>query len=120
MPDETTHCLFRNALVEGGEYDDLLAEVCRQIENHGLKLKKAEAAIIDATLVESAARPLTHIEAPKNRAEDEGPYDPDVHFSAEPGARWIKKGSKSTLGYKAFARTDEEGLIDKVYTTPAN
>jgi IS5 family transposase len=68
VPDETTHCRFRNALVEGGEYDDLLAEVCRQIENHGLKLKKAEAAIIDATLVESAVRPRTHIEAPKDRA----------------------------------------------------
>ena len=31
-----------------------------------------------------------------------------------------KKGSKSTLGYKAFARTDEEGFVDKVHTTPAN
>ena len=53
VPDETTHCRFRNALVKGGVYDDLLAEVCRQIEEHGLKLKEAEAAIIDATLVES-------------------------------------------------------------------
>ena len=52
VPDETTHCRFRNALVRGGVYDDLLAEVCRQIEGHGLKLKEAEAAIIDATLVE--------------------------------------------------------------------
>jgi transposase, IS5 family len=54
VPDETTHCRFRNALVKGGVYDDLLAEVCRQLEHHGLKLKAAEAAIIDATLVESA------------------------------------------------------------------
>ncbi len=35
VPDETTHCRFRNALVKGGVYDDLLAEVCRQIEDHG-------------------------------------------------------------------------------------
>jgi len=41
------HCRFRNALVAGGVYDDLLAEVCRQIEGHGLKLHAAEAAIID-------------------------------------------------------------------------
>ena len=34
IPDETTHCRFRNALVKGGLYDDLLAEVCRQIEAH--------------------------------------------------------------------------------------
>jgi len=120
VPDETTHCRFRNALVTGGVYDDLLAEVCRQIEVHGLKLKEGEAVIVDATLVESAARPRTHIEAPQDRAEDETPDDPDVHFSADPDARWVKKGSKCTLGYKCFARCDEEGFVDKVHTTPAN
>ena len=120
VPDETTHCRFRTALVKGGVYNDLLAEVCRQIEEHGLKLKEAEAAIIDATLVESAARPRTHIEAPEDRAEGEVPDNPQMHFSADPDARWVKKGSKSTLGYKAFARTDEEGFVDKVHTIPAN
>jgi IS5 family transposase len=120
VPDETTHCRFRNALVRGGVYDDLLAEVCWQIEAHGLKLKKAEAAIIDATLIESAARPRTHIDAPQDRAEGDAPDDPELHFSADPDARWVKKGSKSTLGYKGFVRSDEEGFIAKVHTTPAN
>jgi len=120
VPDETTHCRFRNALVKGGVYDDLLSEVCRQIEAHGLKLKEAEAAIIDATLVESAARPRTHIEAPEDRAEGDAADDPQMHFSADPDARWVKKGAKSTLGYKAFARADEEGFVDKVHAAPAN
>lgn len=120
VPDETTHCRFRTALVKGGVYDDLLAEVCRQIEDHGLKLKEAEAAIIDATLVESAARPRTHIDVPQDRAEGDEPDNPAEHFSADPDARWVKKGSKSTLGYKAFARMDEEGFVDKVHTVPAN
>jgi transposase, IS5 family len=120
VPDETTHCRFRTALVKGGVYDDLLTEVCRQIEGHGLKLEQAGAAIIDATLVESAARPRTHVEAPQDRAEGDAPDDPELHFSADPEARWVKKGSKSTLGYKAFARTDEEGFVDRVHTTPAN
>ena len=120
VPDETTHCRFRNALVKGGIYDDLLAEVCRQIEAHGLKLREADAAIIDATLIESAARPRTHIDAPQDREESEATDDPEVHFSADPDARWVKKGSKSTLGYKGFARTDEEGFADKVHATPAN
>ena len=120
VPDETTHCRFRNALVKGGIYDDLLAEVCRQIEAHGLKLREADAAIIDATLIESAARPRTHIDAPQDREEGEAPDDPEVHFSADPDARWVKKGSQSTLGYKGFARTDEEGFVDKVHATPAN
>ena len=120
VPDETTHRRFRNALVKGGVYDDLLAAVCAQIEGHGLKLKEAEAAIIDATLIESAARPRTHIDAPEDRAEGDVPDDPQMYFSADPDARWIKKGRKSMLGYKGFARTDAEGFIECVHTTPAN
>ena len=54
------------------------------------------------------------------RAEGDGPDDPELHFSADPDARWVKKGSKSTLGYKGFARTDEEGFVTKVHTTSAN
>ena len=77
VPDETTHCRFRNALVNAGAYDALLAEVCRQIENHGLKVKEAAAAIIDATLIESAAHPRTHVEVlAEDWAEDETPDEP--------------------------------------------
>ncbi len=64
VPDESTHCRFRNALVKGRIYDDLLVEVWRQIEDHGLKLKEAEAAIIGATLIEAAVRPRSHIGPP--------------------------------------------------------
>ena len=126
VPDETTHCRFRNALVEKGVFDDLLAEVCRQLEEHGLKLRAAEAAIIDATLIASAARPRSHVEGiAQDRAEEETPPDPppgvpEVRHSADPDATWVKKGRKSTLGYKGFARTDEEGFVDKVHVTPAN
>ena len=120
VPDETTHCQFRNTLVEAGVYDDLLAQVCRQIENHGLKLHEAEAAIIDATLIESAARPRTHIEAPLDREESDLQEDPQMRYSADEDARWVKNGSKSTLGYKGFARTDEDGFVDKIHVTPAN
>lgn len=121
VPNEPPHCRFRNALVRSGVYDDLLAEVCCQIEEHGLNLKEGEAVIVDATLVESVARPRTHIDAPQDRAEgDLPPDDPEMHFSAAPDAHWVKKGSKSTLGYKAFARTDEEGFVEHVHATPAN
>ena len=122
VPDETTHCRFRNALVTAGIYDDLLAEICQQIESHGLKIKEAEAAIIDATLIQSAARPKAYIDAPaRDRAEAEALDDPtEISFSGDDDARWIKKGRNSLLGYKGFARTDEEGFIDKVHVTPAN
>ena len=120
VPDETTHCRFRNALVPAGVYDDLLAEVCRQIEAHGLKLKEAEAAIIDATLIEAAARPRTHIEAPQDREEGDADDTQEVPYSADEEARWVKKGRKSTLGFKGFARTDEGGFVDKIHVPPAN
>ena len=122
VPDETTHCRFHNALVKAGAYDGLLAEVCHQIEGHGLKMKEADTAIIDATLIESAARPGTHVKAPpEDRAENEAPDEPaTVIFSAGNDTRWVKKGRKSTLGYKGFARCDEEGFVDKIHTNPAN
>ena len=71
VPDGATHCRFLNARVKAGAYDGLLAEVCRQIEGRGVKMKEAGAVIINATLIESAARPRTHVEAPpKDRAEN--------------------------------------------------
>ena len=81
MHDDTTHCRFRKALVKAGAYDALLAEVCRQIEHHGLRAKEAAAAIIDATLIESAAQPRTYVQVPaEDRAEDETPDEtPDEH-----------------------------------------
>ena len=72
VPDGATHCRFRNARVKAGAYDGLLTEVCRQIEGHRLKMKEAGAVIIDATKIESAARPGTHVEAPpEGRAENQ-------------------------------------------------
>ena len=71
VPDGATHCRFHNARVKAGAYDRLLTEVCRQIEGHRLKMKEAGAVIIDATWIESAARPHTHVEAaPEGRAEN--------------------------------------------------
>ena len=54
-----------------------------------MKLKEADEAIIDATLIETAARPRTHIEAPQDRAEGENLDDPEAHFCADPDARWV-------------------------------
>ena len=76
VPDETTHCRFRNARVKADTYEGLLAEICRQTECHVLKMIEAAATIIYATLIGSAAQPLTHIEAPpedcsKNEASAE-------------------------------------------------
>ena len=51
-------------------------------------------------LIESAARPRTYIDPPQDRAEGDTPDAANMHFSADPDARPVKKGSKNTLGYK--------------------
>jgi IS5 family transposase len=45
-------------------------------EEDVLKLKEVKAAVIDATLIESAARPRSAIEAPQDRAEGDAPTMP--------------------------------------------
>ena len=71
VQDDASHCRFHNVWVKTGAFDGLLTEVCRQIEGHRLKMKEADAAIIGATLIESAARPRTDVEAPQeDRAEN--------------------------------------------------
>ncbi|PSJ18295.1 transposase [Nitrosomonas supralitoralis] len=57
IPDEATPCWFCIRLVTGARLDDLLASINEQLQSHGLMIKGAAGAVIDATLIESAARP---------------------------------------------------------------
>lgn len=113
LPDETTFCRFRNKLLASGKYEKLLNEVNHQLEAHGLKLKQAGEAIVDATIISSGARARKVVEIDETGQKDE-------RFSADPDATWKKKGSKSYFGYQAFVRSDEEGFIDRTHVTPAN
>ena len=113
LPDETTLCRFRNKLVQSGKLPRLLGEVNRQLEARGLKLQAATTAIIDATLIQSAARPRKEIEA-----DDAGEFQ--VSYSADADATWLKKGSKSHFGYQSFVQCDAEGFVEHTHTTPAN
>ena len=74
VPDEATHCRFRNARVMGGVHKDLLAAIRRQIEPPGIGPRER--------------RPVrqTCISAP---------------IRTQDGS---KKGARSTPGYKAFAQ----------------
>ena len=114
LPDHTTFCRFRNKLVEQGKYEVLLSEINRQLEEHEIKVKNADTAIVDATIISSAARPSKSIEVDENNNEITTTY------SADSDAKWKKKGKKYHFGYQTFARCDKEGFIDKTHTTPAN
>lgn len=110
-PDETTLCRFRNKLIAKKLHEALFKEVNRQLERHGLKVKEAEAALIDATIIASAARPKTTIEQ----------RDGEVKKSADPDATWVTKGSRSYFGYRGYLMTDGgEGFIQHLCVLPAN
>jgi len=125
-PDETTLCKFRNKLITKQLLEPLLEEINRQLEEKELKVKEADAAVIDATIISSAARPnkqVTYDKIPEDRNEDtdEQEMNKEVSFSKDSDARWLKKGRKSHLGYKGFARVDkDDGYVEKIIVTPAN
>jgi transposase, IS5 family len=78
IPDESTLCRARNRLVAAGRMDGLLAAVNAQLQGHGLMVKNAQAAVIDATLISSAARPYKGkwlIEGQASRSADEQPEE---------------------------------------------
>lgn len=129
IPDETTICRFRNKLIEHNLLEKLLNEINSQLADLGLKVQKANMAILDATLIQSNARPKNKTleeEIPEDRNEDEfsNKDSNNTEFkeikSSDPDAAWLKKGNKSTFGYKAFATVDDEGFINKTMAVPAN
>ena len=113
LPDETTFCRFRNKLISQGKFERLFSEVNRQLEELGLKVKSAEIAIVDATIITSNARPRKIMESSDNE-------NYTTKLSSDPDAKWLKKGKKYYFGYRGYARSDDEGFIEKAHVTPAN
>jgi IS5 family transposase len=122
IPDETTLCRFRNKLISRGLDSKLFMAVNSELERLGLKVEKAEAAVVDATIISSAARPGKVIEMSLDREEEASTNDNfEIHESADKEARWLKKGKKSYYGYKGYIATDsKDGYIIKPGATPAN
>lgn len=113
FPDETTFCRFRNKLIDKNKLEKLFNEVNRQLEQHGLKVKNANVAIVDATIISSNARPRKVIDATEDG-------NCKVEYSSDPEAKWLNKGKNFYFGYRGFARSDAEGFIDKTHVQPAN
>lgn len=114
FPDATTLCRFRNRLVEAQLDQVLLRRINSQLEGQGLKVAGSRGAILDATIIESAARPNQHVDV-----DDEGKID--VVDSADTQARWVKKGNDAFFGYRGYAAVDsEDGYVEHVEVHPAN
>jgi len=118
-PDDTTLCKFRNRLIEKKLYKKLFQEINNQLENLGLKVKNSTGAVLDATIIESAARPKRQVEIEEDRKEKETIVT--TIESKDKDSKWLKKGKKAYYGYKGFVSVDsEKGYINQVHVTPAN
>jgi IS5 family transposase len=105
--------------------EDALNNINHQLETLNLKVKPSMGAIVDATIITSAAAPKKILKAiPVDREEEKdiATYKiADVQLSADKDARWITKGNRHYFGYKSFVVVGaEEGYIEKVSVTPAN
>ena len=95
---------------------ELLELINRQLAEKNLKVEKASAAVIDATIIQTAgSKQRQAIEV-----DEEGQVSGQTTPSKDSDARWTKKNGLYRLGYKQHTRTDEEGYIEKLHITPAN
>ena len=123
LPDHSTICRFRNALLELNLFEKLFKEINTQLEERGILVRESNGAILDATIVESSRRPRKVIEVmAEDRREDahESP-SPVISYSDDPDATWVKKGKKPYYGYKAHIAVDtKDGFILGGHVTPAH
>jgi IS5 family transposase len=105
VPDETTLCRFRAALQRDGLAARAFAEINRQLDAHGLVLRRG--TMIDATLVAASVRQARPT---------------DGYFSPiDPEADWAARPNGATFGYKAHLAVDlGSGLVRKALLTPAS
>ena len=126
VPDHTTMCRWRNRMIEFDVFVSALNDFHDQLEEKGLTLK--EGAIVDATIIDSKARPRKKVIIDINSSSGEQSDSPDgssilqVHEETSkcPDSRWITMGKKSRYGFKSVAGVCKYGLFRKVITTTAN
>ena len=70
VPDSTTLCRFRGALVKSGVYDRLLLEVNRQLTSRHVMV--TTGVIVDASVTDSPRRPRGRRRPPRGRGGGHG------------------------------------------------
>ena len=112
IPDYSTLCRYRNWLAQDDTLSELLELINRQLAEKKLKVEKASAAVIDATIIQTAgSKQRQAIEV-----DEEGQVSGQTTPSKDKDARWTKKNGLYKLGYKQHTRTDEEGWLEHEVT----
>lgn len=126
-PDHVTIHRFREALRQQDLADRVFEEITRQIDGHGLILRRG--TLIDASLVESAVKRPPQPPEEESRAETAESTAPAsgrppsklVRSTVDPEAAWARKGSRRHFGYKAHVGVDQgSGIIRRQCLTPAH
>jgi len=108
-PDYSTVWQFRERLAETGKDREVWAELKRQLDMKGLKVKKG--VVQDATF----------ITADPGHAKADKPRGTEAKTRRSRDGSWTKKGSKSFFGFKLHAKMDlDHGLIRDLETTTAS
>jgi len=113
VPDHSTLSRFRAQLAAHGLVERLGEELNRQLERHGLMLKRG--TILDATLVAASVNPRRD---PRLRPGEGSPLDPDAQWRG--GTNHSGGRTPPCFGYKAHIAMDQGSeLIRKARLTGA-
>ena len=108
-PDYSTVWQFRERLAESGRDRLVWAELQRQLDEKGLKVRKG------------VAQDATFITADPGHAPAEEPRGNEAKTRRSRDGTWAKKGGKSSYGFKLHSKSDVDyGLIRDLETTPAS
>ena len=107
IPDETTICKFRNALMDKMLFDRIFEEVNAVMTERGLILK--EGSHVDATLI--------HSSEPKRKRDEQGRVV--SNRAADEDASYTSKRGRKYHGFKFHIASDRNGMIKKATTTTA-
>lgn len=107
IPDETTICNFRNALIKKKLLSRIFEEVKAMMKENNLILN--EGTLVDATLI--------HSPEPKRKKDDKGNVVSNVAHDKE--ATYTSKRGQKHHGHKMHIATDTNGMIKKVIATTA-
>ena len=115
VPDSTTLCRFRNALVKSGVYDSLLREVNRQLEAR--RVMVTTGVIVDASVTDSPRRPRgqKEYEVVEDRREDEGADIANAKLVGKPrpGVDVLKRGTPVMADKGYDSAENRKSLSDK-------
>jgi len=107
IPDETTICKFRNALIKNNLLESIFLEVKKSMIQKNLILN--EGTLVDATLI--------HSSEPKQKKDENGKTISNK--ANDEDASYTSKRGRKYHGYKVHIATDTNSIIKDVITTTA-